>query len=60
MGGHTMPDKELKNRVRFSTTLSIDVERALKEYSKKTDIPVSKIVDKAISEFLNFQKSGKR
>ena len=55
-----MPDKELKNRVRFSTTLSIDVERALKEYSKKTDIPVSKIVDKAISEFLNFQKSGKR
>lgn len=47
-----MPDRELKNRVRFSTTLSIEVERMLKEYSKKTDIPVSKIVDKAILEYL--------
>lgn len=47
-----MPDKGLKNRVRFSTTLSIEVEKAIKEYSKKTDIPVSKIVDKAISEYL--------
>lgn len=55
-----MPDKELKNRVRFSTTLRIDVERALKEYSKKTDIPISKIVDKAISEFLDLAKSGER
>lgn len=47
-----MQDKGLKNRVRFSTTLSIEVERSLKEYSKKTDIPVSKIVDKAIFEYL--------
>ena len=47
-----MPDKELKNRVRFSTTISIEVARTLKEYSRKTDIPVSKIVDKAISEYL--------
>jgi len=47
-----MTDRELKNRVRFSTTLSIEVERMLKEYSKKTDIPVSKIVDKAILEYI--------
>ena len=45
-----MPDRELKNRVRFSTTLSIEVARMLKEYSKKTDIPVSKIVDKDSGE----------
>ncbi len=47
-----MTDRELKNRVRFSTTLSIEVARMLKEYSKKTDIPVSKIVDKAILEYI--------
>lgn len=55
-----MPSKELKNRVRFSTTLSIEVERALKEYSNKTDIPVSKIVDKAISEYLKSVDSWKK
>lgn len=47
-----MPKNELKNRVRFSTTLEIDTDRRLKEYSDKTDIPISKIVNNAINEYL--------
>lgn len=42
-----MPKDELKNRVRFSTTLDKEVERKLKEYSKQTMIPISKLADKA-------------
>ena len=47
-----MKNNDLKNRVRFSTTLCPDVEQALKEYSQKSDIPISKIVDKALSQYL--------
>lgn len=47
-----MAKSELKNRARFSTTLSFDTEKALKEYSKKTGIPISKIVDMAISKYM--------
>lgn len=48
-----MPKDELKNRVRFSTTLDKEVERKLKDFSRQTMIPISKIVDSAISEFLD-------
>lgn len=48
-----MPKDELKNRVRFSTTLDKEVEKKLKEYSKQTMIPISKIVDSAILEYVN-------
>lgn len=48
-GGLIMPKDELKNRVRFSTTLDKEVERKLKEYSKKTLIPISKLSDKAFT-----------
>lgn len=48
-----MPKNELKNRVRFSTTLEIDTDKRLKEFSQKTDIPISKIVNNAINEYLN-------
>lgn len=47
-----MPKDELKNRVRFSTTLDKNVEQKLKEYSKQTMIPISKIVDRAILEYI--------
>lgn len=55
-GGEIMPKDELKNRVRFSTTLDIDIEKRLKEHSKQTSIPISKIVDKAISMYLESVK----
>ena len=39
-----MVKDSLKNRVRFSSTLSPEVDKALKEYSKKTMIPMKTIV----------------
>lgn len=47
-----MPKDELKNRVRFSTTLDKETEKQLKEFSKATLVPISKIVDNAIVEYL--------
>lgn len=53
-----MSKNELKNRVRFSTTLEIDTDKRLKEFSQKTDIPISKIVNNSINEYLdNKEKS---
>lgn len=46
----------LKNRVRFSTTLTPETEKALKEYSVRTDVPISKIVDKAIAQYIEESK----
>ena len=54
-GGTNMPKDELKNRIRFSTTLDKDVERKLKEYSKQSMIPISKLVDTAIARFIESQ-----
>ena len=48
-----MPKDELKNRVRFSTTLDKETEKKLKEFSKSTMIPISKIVDNAIITYIN-------
>lgn len=48
-----MPKDELKNRVRFSTTLDKNAEKKLKEFSKSTLIPISKIVDNAIISYIN-------
>ena len=48
-----MSKNELKNRVRFSTTLEIDTDKRLKEFSQKTDIPISKITNNAINEYID-------
>lgn len=56
-GGTNMPKDELKNRIRFSTTLDKDVERKLKEYSKQSMIPISKLVDTAIARFIENQNN---
>ena len=48
-----MPEyRELKNRTRISTTLNNDVYKMLKEYSSKTDVPITKIFDKAITDYI--------
>lgn len=54
-----MPKDELKNRVRFSTTLDIDIEKRLKEHSKQTSIPISKLTDKAFSLLFESVNIGK-
>lgn len=44
------------SRTRFTTTLNIDIEKRLKEHSRQTSIPISKIVDKAIAMYLESVK----
>ena len=58
MKGRTnMSKNELKNRVRFSTTLNKEVEKKLKEYSEQTLIPISKIVDNALLAYISSKPS---
>lgn len=45
-------NRGLKNRVAISTAIEKDIYKRLKEYSEKTSIPLSKLMDKAIDAFL--------
>lgn len=47
-----MAIKILKNRKQFTSTLRNDLYEKLREYSKATGIPLTKIIDKAIEEYL--------
>ena len=51
-----MDNYGLKNRVRISNAIDKELWNELKKYSKETGIPVSKLLDKAISLFLNSTK----
>ncbi len=42
----------LKNRVRFGTTLKKESLQKLKDYSEKTMIPISKLMDLAIDKLV--------
>ncbi len=48
-----MANDTLKNKVRFSSTLPPEVDKMLKDYSKQTMIPISKIVEAAIMEYIS-------
>lgn len=48
-----MANDTLKNRVRFSSTLPPEVNKILRDYSKKTMIPISKILESAIVEYIS-------
>lgn len=45
-------NRGLKNRVAISNAIDKELYIRLKEYSDKTSIPISKLLDKAISMFL--------
>ena len=45
-------NRGLKNRTAISTAIDNELYKKLKEYSEKTSIPISKLIDKAISLFL--------
>lgn len=45
-------NRGLKNRTAISTAIDKELYKKLKEYSDKTSIPVSKLFDKAVAEFL--------
>ena len=48
-----MADKRgLTNRVAIGNAVDKDLYNRLKEYSKETDIPVSKLLDRAIKMYL--------
>lgn len=44
--------KDLVNRTRFSSTIDNEIYKKVKEYSDKTSIPISKIIDKALEMYL--------
>lgn len=45
-------NRGLKNRIAISNAIDKELYFRLKEYSEKTSIPFSKLLDKAISLFL--------
>ena len=45
-------NRGLKNRTAISTAIDNELYKKLKEYSEKTSIPISKLLDKSISLFL--------
>lgn len=42
----------LKNRERIGTSLPIELVKQLKDYSERTMVPISKIIEKAIEMYL--------
>lgn len=48
-----MSKDTLKNRIRFSSTLSFETDKKLKEFSQKTMIPVSRIIESAIVDYIS-------
>ena len=51
---------DLKNKIRFSSTLPIRLQQELKDYSEKSMIPISKILEAALTEYLSIKKSAKK
>lgn len=44
---------ELKNRERFSSTINPDTYKRLKKYSEESCVPISKVLDIAINQYLD-------
>lgn len=53
-----MANDTLKNKVRFSSTLTPEVDKMLKDYSKQTMIPISKIIEMALIKYIEENKKG--
>ena len=47
-----MANKDLKNRTPISNAVNTELLNKLKEYSKETGVPISKLLDKAIELLL--------
>lgn len=59
-GGELMASDTLKNKVRFSSTLTPEVDKMLKDYSKETMIPISKILESAVTKYILENKKGEK
>ncbi len=51
-----MANKDLKNRTPISNAVETNLWNSLKQYSKETGIPISKLLDKSIELFLKTTK----
>ena len=51
--------KDLKNRTSFSNAVNTETLNKLKELSKETSIPISKLLDKAIELLLKTYENTK-
>lgn len=51
-----MANKDLKTRTPISNAVNTELLNQLKDYSKETGIPISKLLDKAISLLLESTK----
>lgn len=52
-----MPEyRKPKNRTCISTTIRNEIYKELKEYSDKTSIPITRILDKAVVMYLDSVK----
>ena len=49
-------NRGLKNRTAISTAIDKELYQQLKEYSEKTSIPISKLIDKALAMYLDAVK----
>ena len=47
---------DLKNKERIGTSLPIELAKQLREHSSETMVPISKIIEKAIEEYLKSAK----
>mgnify|MGYP002775176439 CR=1 FL=1 len=52
----TLANKDLKTRTPISNAIDTELLNKLKAYSKETGIPISKLLDKSISLFLESTK----
>ncbi len=53
---HLKNNRGLKTRGNFSTTIKLELIDELKELSKETRIPLSKLLDESIEDLINKHK----
>ena len=51
--------RELKTRTPLGVAVDNEVYKLLKEYSESTGIPMSKVIDKAVTEYLKEHEDKK-
>lgn len=57
---NTNKDKDLKNRIRYSSSFDIELLDGIKKLSKETDIPVSKLLDQGMRLILEKYNKGEK
>ena len=53
----TLARNDLKNRTPIGSAIKTELYNSLKEYSENSKIPMSKLLDEAIEEFLKNKKT---